>query len=240
MANYPTSDPSFSARTNGQVIDAAHVNGLQDEVVAIGAALRGTLQHALTVGTGGATVSSGGLTVSTGNTVLGQNLSVAGTSTFAGKVTLSTQVSAPSQPRALVYSSAALALAAGAFTEIAFESEEYDVGGLHSTASNPGRLTIPAGSSGLYVVGACVRLSTGVTGVPINVRLLKNSTTEVGGSVQGVLSSSGATTFAPSVPMVLDGGDFVTVEAFPTGSTASTPAATARRGTSELWAMKVW
>jgi len=36
MANFPTSAPSFSAKSNGQTIDASHINSLQDEVVAIG------------------------------------------------------------------------------------------------------------------------------------------------------------------------------------------------------------
>lgn len=96
MANYPTADPSFSAKASGQVIDASHINGAQDEIVAIGSALRGTLQHALTVGTGGATVSSGGLTVSTGNTVLGQGLSVAGPSTLGGDVAFRSLFTVPS------------------------------------------------------------------------------------------------------------------------------------------------
>lgn len=86
MANYPTADPSFASRNTGDVIQPSHINGLQDEVVAIGAALRGTLQHAVTVGTGGLTVSSGGFTVSTGNTALGQALSVAGITTLASQL----------------------------------------------------------------------------------------------------------------------------------------------------------
>lgn len=49
MANYPTSDPSFASKSAGQVIQPSHVNALQDEVVAIGSALRGTLAHDLTV-----------------------------------------------------------------------------------------------------------------------------------------------------------------------------------------------
>ena len=94
MANYPTSDPSFAAKNTGDTVQASHVNALQDEVVAIGAALRGTLQHAVTVGTGG-------LTVSTGNTVLGQNLSVAGTSTFAGIPVMSTGLTVSTGPTVL-------------------------------------------------------------------------------------------------------------------------------------------
>lgn len=103
-ANYPTSDPSFSAKAGNQTIQAAHVNSLQEEVTAIGTALRGTLQHDVTLAAGknlsagvgtfssGVTVSSGGLTVSTGNVTLGQNLSVAGNSTMSG-LTLSSNLS---------------------------------------------------------------------------------------------------------------------------------------------------
>lgn len=36
MANFPTSAPSFSNKSNGQTIDASHINSIQDEVVAIG------------------------------------------------------------------------------------------------------------------------------------------------------------------------------------------------------------
>lgn len=39
MANYPSSAPSFSAKTPGQTIASAHINALQDEVVAIGGGL---------------------------------------------------------------------------------------------------------------------------------------------------------------------------------------------------------
>ena len=39
MANYPTSPPSFTNKSNGQIIDASHVTSLQDEVAAIGGGL---------------------------------------------------------------------------------------------------------------------------------------------------------------------------------------------------------
>lgn len=43
MANYPTSIPSFPARTAGQTIGSAHMNGVQDEIVAIGTVLVNSL-----------------------------------------------------------------------------------------------------------------------------------------------------------------------------------------------------
>jgi hypothetical protein len=36
MANYPTSVPSFTTKSAGQTIGSAHMNGVQDEIVAIG------------------------------------------------------------------------------------------------------------------------------------------------------------------------------------------------------------
>lgn len=41
MANFPTSAPSFAAKTPGQKIASAHINAIQDEVVAIGAGYLG-------------------------------------------------------------------------------------------------------------------------------------------------------------------------------------------------------
>jgi hypothetical protein len=68
-ANYPGADPSFSNKSAGQQIQSAHMNAVQDEVVAIGAALRGTLQHSVT----------------TANSIVGSsNLSIGGNSTLTG------------------------------------------------------------------------------------------------------------------------------------------------------------
>lgn len=70
MANFPTSVFSPSARNNGQVIDASHVNDLQDEVSAIeGGYLNGT-----------ARLNSSNCTVA--------NLSVTGGCTVAGSFSL--------------------------------------------------------------------------------------------------------------------------------------------------------
>ena len=234
MATYPTGTYAPAAVSNGQTIDAGRDNAQDAEITAIEDALRTAIPHAVTI-------STGGLTVSTGNVSLGQNLSVAGTSTFAGKVTLSTQISAPSQPRCQVYSTAAQSLAADAWTAVTFESEEYDVGSLHSTASNPSRITVPAGSSGLFLFGAAIRTSTGGPVQPVSLRFLKNSTTEVGPAHVLVRSSVSAQVQVHTLPIVIGGDDFIEVEMFPTTSTGSIPAAgTVRRAASEFWCVKLW
>jgi hypothetical protein len=47
MANYPTSVPSFTNKSAGQTIASAHINSLQDEVVAIGGGLLNGFAHVL-------------------------------------------------------------------------------------------------------------------------------------------------------------------------------------------------
>lgn len=69
-ANYPTADPSFSAKTAGQKIQSAHVDALQDEVVAIGSALRGTLQHDVNLASGKVYKLNGTTVVSSQMTLL--------------------------------------------------------------------------------------------------------------------------------------------------------------------------
>lgn len=233
MAQYPTANPSFTTKNTGDTIQPSHINGIQDEVVAIGTDLRGGLQHALTVN-GAVTVSTGGLTVSTGTTSLGQNLTV------AGSATLSSLVTAPAQPRCLVFSTVAQQLAAGSFTTITFDSEQFDVGGLHSTGTNPSRITVPAGSSGLYLVGASMLLSTGGAGDQAFLRVVKNSTTEVCNGMSVARGSSAGTSLRLTSPLVLDGGDYIEAEIFATTSTGSIQVASVRRAASDFWAMKIW
>src|SRR3990167_1759320 len=79
MANYPTSVFSPSARSNGQVIDASHVNDLQGEVTAIeGGLLNGTAR----LNSSNSTLAN--LSVTGGSTLA--TLNVTGGSTFAAVV----------------------------------------------------------------------------------------------------------------------------------------------------------
>lgn len=91
MASYPTATFAPSAKSNGQTIDASHVNDLQDEVTAVESALRGTITHSLNV-SGNSTLTnlqatnstfSGGVQV-TGSVGIVTNLLVGGNSTIGG------------------------------------------------------------------------------------------------------------------------------------------------------------
>lgn len=175
MANYPSADPSFTTKQDGvDYPQAAHVNDLQAEVTAIGAALRGTLAHAVT---------ASGLSISGPSTVAAlqggastlASLQVAGPSTFAGAVTFAAgiSVSAFADPITLssgavvstgvirqnalpawdVYHSTHVAMGANSTLGASFDTQEFvrgDIG--HSTGVNSSRVTIT--STGLYAISA--------------------------------------------------------------------------------------
>lgn len=69
----------------------------------------------------------------------------------------------PLVQRARVYNSADIALTTGAATALTFNSERYDVGLLHSTSVNTGRITILV--AGVYDIGGCIRFESNATGV---------------------------------------------------------------------------
>lgn len=67
-------------------------------------------------------------------------------------------------PQVRAYSSVNQSLANGIDTPILLNSERWDVGGFHSTASNTSRFTVPAGLGGLYVMGNRLRFASNATG----------------------------------------------------------------------------
>ena len=183
MANYPGSNPSFTTKQDGvDYPQAAHINGVQDEIVAIGTALRGTLAHAINVGTGGLTVSSGGLTVaaggltvssggatiSTGSVNIGGPSSVAtlqvnGASTFTGNVTMAGSLTVGglavvgglgSMPNVRVSKTGSTYAISSGWNGISWDVEDFDSTGLHSTSASSSRINLT--SSGLWLLGGQV------------------------------------------------------------------------------------
>jgi len=66
----------------------------------------------------------------------------------------------------------------GNYQALTFDSERVDVGAMHDTSTNTGRLTVPAGGGGFYQVGGCIEFASNGTGRRgIQVRL--NGTTVI-------------------------------------------------------------
>lgn len=68
------------------------------------------------------------------------------------------------KPMCRVYNSSATSIANSTATALTFDSERFDVGAMHSTSSNTGRITIPTGCGGIYSIGAHVQWASNATG----------------------------------------------------------------------------
>jgi hypothetical protein len=189
MANYPGADPSFGTKNSGNVIEASHINALQDEVVAIGSALRATQQHNIAT---------------------------------AGSVTASSMVTANGQPRCAVYSTVSSTVTSSAFVAFTFESQEFSVGGMHSTAANSSAVTI--GSSGTYALNARLFRNPGGSSA-VTATILVN-----GGSVDTVYSTSPSGSLRLTHHARLQANDVVTL-AVMASDTTGTPFNSGASGT---------
>ena len=179
MASFPTAAITFATRSNGQTIDASHVNTLQDEVAAMES---GYLDATARLNSSNSTIA---------------NLSVPGGSTFTGPATFSTVATfstkiAPASTTVMIGDSttafkevhcSSLYVAGVAFSisatylRVSGSTSQYAAGSsgivawptqdiisnssLHSTGTNPERFTPQ--TTGVYVLTANLMLST-VTG----------------------------------------------------------------------------
>ena len=164
MASYPSAVVTFPTRSNGQTIDASHINAIQDEVTAIES---GLLNGTAPLTSSNASVAR--LTVSsnlqvTGNSTFSANLNIAGASTVTSDlavggnlaVTGNLQVAAASSLASNVNIGGQLALS-GAFV----------MGGIqNSTFSGGNTDNLTLGSSVMYlrISPSANSTITGVTG----------------------------------------------------------------------------
>jgi len=196
MASYPSAVKTFTAKNAGDTIQPSHIGDLQDEVTAI--------EDGLLNGT--APINSSRITAPA--------LSISGNSTLTGSVTCSSLVSAPNQPRASAYNSGTQSLANGAFQAVTFNTQDFNVGGLHSTTTTPTRFTVPAGSSGLYLLTAQVYFPANSSGHR-EITFLRNGATQIGGTaIADTPSATYGVVLTSSLPTVLDATQYVEVAAY--------------------------
>lgn len=82
------------------------------------------------------------------------------------------------KPSCRVYNTTDLSIATGTPTAATFNSERWDNGGMHSTASNTSRITIPSGGGGIYQVSGHIVWAANATGVR-SLQLRVNGTTTI-------------------------------------------------------------
>ena len=151
MASFPTAIKSFTTKNTGDIIQAAHVNDLQDEVNAIEAGYRnGTAP----LNAAGSTVTS--LVVSGGSTLA--SLTVSGGSTLAtlsvtGASTLAVRPVAPPPEAVRVFLADTLDLTNNTTLAVSWTQQAFTINSsMHSTGTNPTRLTPQ--STGVYCISA--------------------------------------------------------------------------------------
>lgn len=169
-ASYPTAAKSFTVKNTGDIIQAADVDDLQDEVTAIeqtlitGPITLPAVTAASAVVTGASSLAS--LHVTGGSTFAGSftssnstvnNLNVVGGSTLASLTVTSSNttlkelfVTVP-PPSVRAFNSVKFDVANNARAAVTLNSDRYvNPTSMHSTGSNPSRLIAP--SSGVYLI----------------------------------------------------------------------------------------
>ena len=107
----------------------------------------------------------------------------------------------------MLINSANISVANASQTTLTWDSEEIDVDGYHSTSTNTGRITIPTGKTGKFLISAQLRFSPSATGRRI-LYIYKNGTTELwSAQVNGTATND--TVFTGSYIISLSAGDYL-------------------------------
>ena len=117
------------------------------------------------------------------------------------------------KPMCRVYNSASLSVATATFTALTFNSERYDVGGCHSTATNTGRLTAPTGGAGVYHITAHATFASNATGIR-ECRIRLNGATYIAAMSATSVSASGDHSMSVSCDYKLAAADYVELVAY--------------------------
>lgn len=229
MASFPTNAKSWVALVDrSDYPQVAQINEARDEISAIETGyLTGTARLNSSASTLASLSVSGGSTlaalVATNSTL--SNLSVSSGSTLAfatvsSNLTVNGLIRSTGQTCCMVYSEVVQDLAHDTWTGVSWDAETFDVGGMHSTASNSSRLIVPTGASGTYLIHAGVRFGAN-SSESAAMRVRKNDTSDLSVTPLALNTGLGVgltlLTFA-----VLDAGDYATVQVYQnSGSTES-------------------
>jgi len=221
MASYPSAVKTFTAKNAGDTIQPSHIGDLQDEVSAIE---DGLLNGTAPVNSSRITAPSAQITNSTVSSLTAGTLVVSGIATGAA------------MPSLRAYSTSVTGQSSNSQVAVSFTASAFNVGGLHSTSTNPDRVTIPTGSSGVYWVAGAINLLT--LNSAISLHLSKNSSVEI--SSYDTTPAGAARTVHVVGLMQCNAGDILRLEvqngAASTVSYGSTSATLGNR----LQVQKVW
>lgn len=113
-----------------------------------------------------------------------------------------------------------MTITSGGWTIPTFDAEDFDSMAMHDPATNPSRITIPAGRGGLYLVGASAAWGSGEDTENRVVQVLVDGTTVVG-EIDTSHAGTSDNEFAVAEPAVLSAGSYIQMR-LGTGSTSTT------------------
>lgn len=199
-ASYPASAKSFTAINAGDTITDTMWEDAYDEITAVEQALLTGLAHDLKFTDATYDIGKSGATRPR-DLFLSRNLTLGGVATGAA------------QPRAGAYHATTQSLTNNTETAVLFNTEDYDVGAMHDTASNTSRFTVPTGGDGLYLLTGTVDFIASATGIRY-LRWRKNGATAISGTMSQPGNASYNTQLVHTVVAALVAGDYVELVAY--------------------------
>lgn len=239
-ASFPTSVKTFTSRNAGDVIQPAHINDLQDEVNAVETALiNGPIVPA--GGSAAAPAYSFNGNTHTGVYASGTNaLDFATASTKALGIDSAGFIDSPTQPRCQVFHGTTQSIPDSTETALLFNSEDHDVGAMHSTSVNTTRVTVPTGGDGTFLLCGAVCFVAGV-GNSRYVYLRKNGSTPIGSIVRVPPGSAPQLCIQVSALVALAATDYIETIAFQdSGGALTSGDLTTRYLQNQMFAVKLW
>jgi hypothetical protein len=122
---------------------------------------------------------------------------------------------ATDSPACRAYNSAAISVANATDVFLTFNSERFDNASVHSTSSNTGRLTVPTGGGGKYIIGSNIDYATTFTGVLRASGLRLNGSTYIADQYAPPINSAFSSgRFTVTAIYSLSAADYVEVRAY--------------------------
>lgn len=118
---------------------------------------------------------------------------------------------ATDSPCCRAYNNAAISISSGSSTALTFNSERYDNAAMHSTSVNTGRITIPTGGGGKYLIGCVIEWNTAAGGNYRDVRIRNNGTTYHAGATTTPIGGAGSPLCAPVGAWAYSAADYAEV-----------------------------
>lgn len=122
-------------------------------------------------------------------------------------------VGSPSAVGASIYNAVGQSIPNSTYTTVLFEAENYDTDTFHSTSVNTGRMTIPSGKAGKYLLYANAYMASAASG-SFTFRFNLNGAGNLGLFLQQAIHPTVATTYQYQTIQSLAVADYVTVDIY--------------------------